>query len=255
MSKSYTPGLKVLNQTKIYKDRILPMKGEVHTDIGEEVFMVQDDPNTLGVTEGFTTKNQYWVDEGLNDEGRVCISLNKYEQVDPEKSNAMIGLAYPWAIRPKFLERPDENTYDVDSDYIGSGTNHLGCELELENDRHTQSKDWIKDGFDTYSPYKKDNDNTESIQKQIYNEMTADGLPAGGDSEAVMESHKLAEEIVNAQKGSWIYESPDGGKTVFRRPAGDYDPKNKEEIDWETKEPTGRVFSDYNNGNWKGDER
>ena len=134
-------------------------------------------------------------------------------------------------------------------------------------------KDWIKDGFDTYSPYKKDNDNgddvakalghmddegnfiTESIQKQIYNEMTADGLPAGGDSEAVMESHKLAEEIVNAQKGSWIYESPDGGKTVFRRPAGDYDPKNKEEIDWETKEPTGRVFSDYNNGNWKGDER
>ena len=167
----------------------------------------------------------------------------------------------------------DENTFDVENDYIGQGTNHLGCELELENDRHTQSKDWIKDGFDTYSPYKKDNDNgddvakalghmddegnfiTESIQKQIYNEMTADGLPAGGDSEAVMESHKLAEEIVNAQKGSWIYESPDGGKTVFRRPAGDYDPKNKEEIDWETKEPTGRVFSDYNNGNWKGDER
>ena len=166
-----------------------------------------------------------------------------------------------------------KNTFDVENDYIGQGTNHLGCELELENDRHTQSKDWIKDGFDTYSPYKKDNDNgddvaqalghmddegnfiTESIQKQIYNEMTADGLPAGGDSEAVMESHKLAEEIVNAQKGSWIYESPDGGKTVFRRPAGDYDPKNKEEIDWETKEPTGRVFSDYNNGNWKGDER
>ena len=67
-------------------------------------------------------------------------------------------------------------------------------------------------------------------------------------------SQKLAEEIVNAQKGSWIYESPDGGKTVFRRPAGSYDSKDKVEIDWETKEPTGRVFSDYNNGNWKGDE-
>ena len=26
----------------------------------------------------------------------------------------------------------DENTYDVDSDYIGSGTNHLQCELKLE---------------------------------------------------------------------------------------------------------------------------
>ena len=25
-----------------------------------------------------------------------------------------------------------ENTFDVDYDYIGSGTNHLGCELEIE---------------------------------------------------------------------------------------------------------------------------
>ena len=55
-------------------------------------------------------------------------------------------------------------------------------------------------------------------------------------------------------KDEWIYESPDGGETVFRRPAGDYESKNKVEIDWETKEPTGRVFSDYNGGNWK-DER
>ena len=75
-----------------------------------------------------------------------------------------------------------------------------------------------------------------------------------GDAQAVLESQRLAEEIVNAQKDEWIYESPDGGKTVFRRPAGDYDSKNKVEIDWETKEPTGRVFSDYNNGHWKGDE-
>ena len=45
-----------------------------------------------------------------------------------------------------------KNTFDVENDYIGQGTNHLGCEIELENDRHTQSKDWIKDGFDTYSP-------------------------------------------------------------------------------------------------------
>ena len=26
----------------------------------------------------------------------------------------------------------EKNTYDVDWDYIGSGTNHLGCELEIE---------------------------------------------------------------------------------------------------------------------------
>ena len=92
------------------------------------------------------------------------------------------------------------------------------------------------------------------IKDQIYREMTADGLPQGGDAQAVLESQKLAEEIVSANQGGWIFESPDGGETVFRRPAGNYDSKNKVEIDWETKEPTGRVFSDYNGGNWK-DER
>ena len=90
-----------------------------------------------------------------------------------------------------------------------------------------------------------------SLQKQLYTEMTSDGLPEGGDAQAVLESHKLADEIVDNQKGKWIYESPDGGKTVFRRPFSDYDPKNKEEIDWETKEPTGRKFTEYNNGNWR----
>ena len=85
----------------------------------------------------------------------------------------------------------------------------------------------------------------DDIQKQAYIEMTSDGLPVGGDAQAVLESHKLADEIVDNQKGKWIYESPDGGKTVFRRPFADYDMSKKEEIDWETKEPTGRIFTDY----------
>ena len=95
---------------------------------------------------------------------------------------------------------------------------------------------------------------TDAIQKQIYNEMTSDGLPEGGDTQAVLESHKLADEIVGNQKDKWIYESPDGGKTVFRRPFSDYDPKNKEEIDFKTKEPTGRKFTEYNNGNWSNED-
>ena len=126
-----------------------------------------------------------------------------------------------------------KNTYDVEWDYIGSGTNHLGCELV------DPKKVWP---------------GTDAIQKQIYNEMTSDGLPEGGDAQAVLESHKLADEIVDNQEGKWIYESPDGGKTVFRRPFSDYDPKNKEEIDFKTKEPTGRKFSDYNNGNWSNED-
>ena len=80
-----------------------------------------------------------------------------------------------------------KNTYDVDWDYIGSGTNHLQCELELE----------------------------------------------------------FSEEIIENKTEGFIYESPDNGKTIFRRPLGDQNMKNKVEVNWETKEPTGRVFTDY----------
>ena len=157
----------------------------------------------------------------------------------------------------------DENTYDVDWDYIGSGTNHLACEFEEPETKHFadgfHEGRWEDDadyytgpeprvvddaGVDTKTG-KATFPGIDAIQKQVYNEMTADGLPEGGDTQAVKESHKLAEEIVNAKKGDWIYESPDGGKTVFRRPFSDTNPENKEEIDWETKEPTGRIFTDY----------
>ena len=217
-----------------------------------------------------------------------------------------------------------ENTADVDYDYIGSGTNHLGCEMKswdeikaFGGDTGTDAdfnipaseevdgmyfddevKGWeeavgykepdgepvrilddgggitYRDDFpqieeleDGVTSTNDDNDDIpeglkrakelsqeaikEGIQKQAYLEMTSDGLPEGGDAQAVLESHKLAEEIVEAQEGTWIYESPDGGKTVFRRPFADYDPKNKEEIDFKTKEPTGRKFTEYNNGNWR----
>ncbi len=35
----------------------------------------------------------------------------------------------------------NENTYDVDWDYMGSGTNHLSCELEIE----MKEKNWYED--------------------------------------------------------------------------------------------------------------
>jgi hypothetical protein len=154
-----------------------------------------------------------------------------------------------------------ENTFEVDYDYLGSGTNHLGCELKTESEDKVFGKPgkWredIKTGHDQGGNYEipeglkrakelSQEAIKEGIQKQAYLEMTSDGLPEGGDAQAVLESHKLAEEIVEAQEGTWIYESPDGGKTVFRRPFSDYDPKNKEEIDFKTKEPTGRKFTDY----------
>ena len=156
-----------------------------------------------------------------------------------------------------------ENTYDVDWDYIGSGTNHLGCELksqeeideyieDIDEQAYAQGRGSSKDvrREKTWSQKKHEDKVFGNVQKQIYSEMTTDGLPEGGDTQAVLESHKLADEIVDNQKEKWIYESPDGGKTVFRRPFADYDAKNKEEIDWETKEPTGRKFTEYNGGKW-----
>ena len=147
-----------------------------------------------------------------------------------------------------------ENTFEVDYDYIGSGTNHLECEIKSWD----KIKDHIneKDDSDIPEGLKRAKELSqeaikEGIQKQAYLEMTSDGLPEGGDAQAVLESHKLADEIVDNKDEKWIYESPDGGETVFRRPFSDYDPKNKEEIDWETKEPTGRKFTEYNNGNWR----
>ena len=141
-----------------------------------------------------------------------------------------------------------KNTFEVEDDYIGSGTNHLGCELELEmkdNKRVTKDRRQGDRREKNYSQKKHEDKVFGHVQKQAYAEMTTDGLPSGGDAQAVLESHKLAEEIVDNQGEKWIYESPDGGKTVFRRPFGDYDMKKKEEINWETKEPTGRKFTDY----------
>ena len=71
-----------------------------------------------------------------------------------------------------------ENTFEVDSDYIGSGYNHLGCELKVDqmlNDVKGHDQDWID---------------------------------------------KLSEEVVSDNDTNYIYESPNSGKTVYRRKIG-----------------------------------
>ena len=157
-----------------------------------------------------------------------------------------------------------ENTYDVDWDYIGSGTNHLGCELksqeeideyieDIDEQAYAQGRGSSKDvrrektwsqkkhedkvfnhqlTNDREYPYNSFVRSKEDLQKQVYAEMTTDGLPEGGDTQAVLDSHKLAEEIVDNKEEKYIFESPDGGKTVFKRKFG----SDKRELveDWET---------------------
>ena len=165
-----------------------------------------------------------------------------------------------------------KSTYEVEYDYIGSGANHLSCELRLELDEKYREKnryqkkeidEYVEDideqahaqgrgssfGGDTgidadfgYDENVKLRDEVFEKQKQLF-EDAGDGTMLKVDEEK--EKMKLVEEIVEEQKGKWIYESPDSGKTVFRRPFSNYDPKYKEEINWETKEPTGRVFTQY----------
>ena len=194
-----------------------------------------------------------------------------------------------------------KSTFEVEDDYIGSGTNHLGCELKVseeKNDIHreppynsfvknkeeleksndyvysgdmkeSRKKNWLQEkhedkvfGHDQGGNYipaseevdgmytdeevkgweeavgyvEPDNDTDvelrdkifeeqkheffENTQKQLYTEMTSEGLPEGGDSQAVKESHRLAEELVDSPTG-YIYESPDGGETIYRRKVGE----------------------------------
>ena len=100
----------------------------------------------------------------------------------------------------------NKSTYDLDYDYIGTGTNHLSCEIRLEQEN--------------------------KLQKQIYNELTSDGLPSGGDAQAVLESHKLAEEIVGKNDLGYIFESPDGGETIYRRKVGESEREIVSKKDW-----------------------
>ena len=138
-----------------------------------------------------------------------------------------------------------ENTYDVDWDYIGSGTNHLGCELksqeeideyieDIDEQAYAQGRGSSKDvrREKTWSQKNHEDKVFGNVQKQIYSEMTTDGLPEGGDTQAVLDSRKLAEEIVDNKEEKYIFESPDGGKTVFKRKFG----SDKRELveDWET---------------------
>ena len=82
-----------------------------------------------------------------------------------------------------------ESTYDVEYDYIGSGTNHLGCELELE------------------------------MKEKAFNQ----------DSSV----DKLSEEIIDSRDIGYIYESPDSGKTIYRRKMGESKKELVDEDEWE----------------------
>ena len=91
-----------------------------------------------------------------------------------------------------------ENTFEVDYDYIGSGANHLGCELKLGGEEidGAYTEEEVKDWEEAVGYKEDDVDSYKGIQK-------------------------LSEEIVDSKDKDYIYESPDGGKTIFKRMVGE----------------------------------
>ena len=114
-------------------------------------------------------------------------------------------------------EHCDESTFYVEYDYIGSGANHLQCDLK-ETKHFADDFHEGKDGDNDYV-YSGD---LKDAQQQAYNELSADGLPPGGDAQATRDAQKLAEEIAEGSADlGYIFESPDGGETLYRRKVGE----------------------------------
>ena len=114
-------------------------------------------------------------------------------------------------------EHCNESTFYVEYDYIGSGANHLQCDLK-ETKHFADDFHEGKDGDNDYV-YSGD---LKDAQQQAYNELSADGLPPGGDAQATRDAQKLAEEIAEGSADlGYIFESPDGGETLYRRKVGE----------------------------------
>jgi hypothetical protein len=91
----------------------------------------------------------------------------------------------------------DKNTHLVDYDYLGiggKGTNHLECELKEEllqakSDKIIKNKKKITD---------------EELENMQSNESSGQRY-----------------NVLELAKGGWIYESPDSGKTIYKRKVGE----------------------------------
>ena len=154
----------------------------------------------------------------------------------------------------------DESTFDVEYDYLGSGTNHLSCELEMEQEKELKH---FADGFHDgeWERDMKQNYNPDTIGMTGHDHGKVWRHDMGGSyveeskdisrEELIKNIRKqvgsleMAEHIADSIENGVIYETPDNGKTIFQRKVADYNPNNKEEINWKTKKPTGRKFTDY----------
>jgi len=106
-----------------------------------------------------------------------------------------------------------KNTFDLDYDYIGSNTNHLSCELRLEQDENYRKKNWLQEKHED-----KVFGNDDVLEDWEAEVKKTDTLI--DKSLEDYERNKLSEEIVDDTDKGYIYESSDGGKTIYKREFG-----------------------------------
>ena len=124
-------------------------------------------------------------------------------------------------------EHCGKDTSTVEYDYIGNGTNHLQCDLSYAR----EAEECSTQHAGLYPWHKKEE--TKHF---------ADGFHDGRWEDDVS---VLSEQIIDNVSGQYemfpelqkyIYESPDGGKTIYKRPFGDYKNKNRVKLskeEWE----------------------
>jgi len=121
-----------------------------------------------------------------------------------------------------------KSSYDLDWDYIGSGTNHLSCEVRLELDEEKMKRESIRNGDEVVKALGHMDQSGNFItgpeghferNKKDWYEDTGDGHLLKVDDLDKMKM-KLSEEIVDNKDEKYIYESPDGGETIFKRKVG-----------------------------------
>ena len=106
-----------------------------------------------------------------------------------------------------------KSTYELDYDYLGSGANHLSCELRLEQDENYRKKNWLQEKHED-----KVFGNDDVLEDWEAEVKKTDTLI--DKSLEDYERNKLSEEIVDDTDKGYIYESSDGGKTIYKREFG-----------------------------------
>ena len=175
-----------------------------------------------------------------------------------------------------------ENTADVDYDYLGSGTNHLGCELKSQEEideyiedideqayaqgressydesrsfesddipeglkaakrlshdaleeASTREKNWIQKKHEdkVFDPARALHETYSVVEHLGYATKDKKQKKIGEITEQQYRN-LLSEQIVDNKGEGYIYESPDGGKTVYRREFG----SDKKKLIWSSDE-------------------